>query len=259
MHSKPIYAPTPVLKLIGLCLLAILLLCVPAASAANGVAPAPVADSGDLDVTAASVHRDRSIDAFVFELTVAGTAGRIVPPARGQMDGAPVLAYVFVTDLEPPAVGFGPVPGGILALAVTVHPDFDDTPLWDEDGDGAYDNDGYIYHTHWVVLVSDQRVAGGLAVRQFEADDPAVVLPPTNPGMPLYLDSPGHPVNLDAGRLQVIVPGYRLRGTTGFAYDVVAAYLQVNTSDDTRPMLGVYAVYDVLSGDLSLPYKSVTR
>lgn len=124
---------------------------------------------------------------------------------------------------------------------------------------GVYGNDGYVYHTLWVVLVSDQRVAGGLAVRQFEIDDPTVVLPPTNPGMPLYLDSPGHPVNLDAGRLQVIVPGYRLRGTTGFAYDVVGAYLQVNTSDDNRPMLGVCEVYDVLSGDPGLPYRTVTR
>jgi len=34
----------------------------------------------------------------------------------------------------------------------------------------------------------------------------------------------------------------------------VTAYMEVNTSDDARPMLGVYEVYDVLSGDLSLPY-----
>ncbi len=258
MYTIQIARRMSITKLIGVSILAILLLWAPTVSAENGVPPQPVPKSSDLDVKSASVRLDRSIDAFVFELKVDGEAGRIVPQARGQLDGAPLLAYVFVTDLKPQAVGFGPVEDGILALAVTVHPDFDDTPLWDENGDGAYDNDGYIYHTHWVVLVPDQRVEGGLSVFQFEENDPTAILPPTNPGMPLYLDSPGHPVNLNAERLQVIVPRYRLRGTTAFSYDVVSAYLQVNKSDDTRPMLGVYKVYDVLSGDLSLPYRTVT-
>ena len=30
--------------------------------------------------------------------------------------------------------------------------------------------------------------------------------------------------------------------------------MRVNTSDDSLPMLGVYRVYDIASGDLSLPY-----
>jgi hypothetical protein len=42
--------------------------------------------------------------------------------------------------------------------------------------------------------------------------------------------------------------------TVEFGFDAVSAYLQVNASDDARPMLGVYDVYGVLSGDLSLPY-----
>ncbi len=29
----------------------------------------------------------------------------------------------------------------------------------------------------------------------------------------------------------------------------------MNTSDEGRPMLGVYDVYGILSGDLSLPYE----
>lgn len=246
-------------KLIGMIILAILVLFAPAVSAANGVPPEPVAQSGDLDVKSASVRLEGPINSFIFELAVDGKAGRIVPQARGQLDGAPVLAYVFVTDLKPQAVGFGPVEGGMLALAVTVHPDFDDTPLWDENGDRAYDNDGYIYQTHWIVLVSDQRVAGGLSVRQFEENDTTVILPPTNPGMPLYLDSPGHPVNLNAEKLQVIVPRFRINGTATFSYDVVSAYLQVNQSDNLRPMLGVYKIYDVLSGDLSLPFRAVIK
>ncbi len=257
MHTTPKNTKMRTTKLIGMIILAISLLGAPAVSSANGVPPEPVRPSGDLDVKSAGVRLDSAVNAFVFELEVDGKAGRIIPPARGQLDGAPVLAYVFVTDLKPQAVGFGPVERGILALAVTVHPDFDDTPLWDENGDGAYDNDGHIYHTHWIVLVSDQRVAGGLSVRQFEKHDPSVILPPTNPGMPLYLDSPGHPVNLSAEKLQVIVPRFRINGTVTFSYDVVTAYLQVNQSDNTRPMLGVYQVYDVLSGDLSLPFRVV--
>jgi hypothetical protein len=56
----------------------------------------------------------------------------------------------------------------------------------------------------------------------------------------------------------VLVPAQRVRGRLDFAFDAVTAYLQVNLGDDTRPRLGVYEVYDVLSGDLSLPY-TVTR
>ena len=48
------------------------------------------------------------MDLLLFELLVEGTAGGLVPKARGQPDGAPVLAYVFVTDLIPETVGFGP-------------------------------------------------------------------------------------------------------------------------------------------------------
>ena len=223
--------------------------------AESGIKPTPIVKSKDLRIESATVQYINTMDLLVFELSVEGTAGGIVPQARGQLDGAPVLAYVFVTDINPQSVGFGPVERGTLALAVTVHPDFDDTPLWDENVDGIYDNDGFVYHTHWVVLVSDDRVKGRLSVAQFQKGDTAVVLPPTNPGMPIYLDSPGFPVNLKGNSLQVVVPVYRLSGAKNFAFDAVTAYLQVNTSDSTRPMLGVYEVYDVLSGDLSLPYR----
>ena len=225
------------------------------ALAGGGIEPSPAKTSADFMLENAEVRHITDMDVMVFEQEVDGTAGGQVPQPKGQLDGAPVLAYVFVTDLDPETVGFGPIKG-TLALAVTVHPDFDDTPLWDENMDGRYDNDGAIYHTHWVVLVPDKRVGGGLSVGQFQDNDPKVVLPPTHPGMPIYLDSPGFTVRLKANRLQVIVPTYRLKGMVDFAYDAVTAYLQVNTSDPDRPMLGVYKVYDVLSGDLSLPFKT---
>lgn len=189
----------------------------------------------------------------IWEIEVEGEAGATVPTAAGQLDGAPVLGYVFPTSLKSTDVGFSSAEG-ILALALTSHPDFDDTPLWDEDNDRAYDNDGVIWHAHWVLLVEDERVAGGLAVRQFDTDDTSVFLPPTNPKMPMYMDSPGFQVITDGSFIRVVVPMYRMNNQADFNYDGVAAYMQVNTSDSNLPMLGVYEVYSVASGNLSLPY-----
>ena len=220
---------------------------------AMAVEPTPLKATADLMLRDAEVSFIEHIETIVFELEVAGTAGATVPAPAGGMDGAPVLAYVFPTTLKPEQVGFAPT-DGILALAATSHPDFDDTPLWDEDGNGDPTNtlDGKVFHTHWVVLVSDDRVAGGLAVKAVAGDVDAE-LPPTAPGMPIYLDSPGYSVVLKGNRLRIPVPAWRIRGLDSFDYDAVTAYMQVNASDESRPTLGVYAVYSVLSGDLSLP------
>ncbi len=214
----------------------------------------PVAKTPDLDLEDAAVRYEADLDLVVFELKVAGEAGATRPSAAGQMHGAPVLAYVFPTTLKPEQVGFAPGEG-TLALVATSHPDFDDTPLWDEDADGDTRNlgDGLIFHCHWVVLVSDERVPGGLAVKPVGDSAPEAVLPPTSPGMPIYLDSPGFSVVLRGDTLRIPVPSWRIRGLEDFRYDAVTAYLEVNLEDTTRPTLGVYEVYDVLSGDLSLP------
>jgi hypothetical protein len=164
-----------------------------------------------------------------------------------------VLGYVFPTTLAPADAGFGTT-DGILALAATSHPDFDDSPLFDENADGDYNNDGLTWHTHWVVLVKDTRVPGGLAVKEFRKTD-AVVLPPTAPKMPMYMDSPGHPVVTRGRQLRVLVPAHRVRNKREFRFDAVTAYMEVS-HDPRRPMLGVYEVYKVLSGDLSLPFKA---
>lgn len=222
--------------------------------AAQHMTPPPA--SADLDLQAARVGFVADLDLLVFEQDVAGTAGHTRPAPRGQMDGAPVLGYVFPTSLAPEDVGFAPGEG-VVALAVTSHPDFDDTPLWDEDGDRDYGNDGLRFHTHWVVLVPDERVAGGLAVKETQRIEQD--LPPTNPGMPMYLDSPGFSVVLDGGTLRVVVPLDRVSRRRDFSFDAVTAYMEVNTSDESRPLLGVYHVYEVLSGDLSLPYRVTER
>ncbi len=208
----------------------------------------------DFSIKNVRVTHKADLGITVWEIAVKGTAGRTVPTKAGQLDGAPVLGYVFPTSLKPEDVGFSKTIG-IVALALTSHPDFDDTPLWDENNDAIYNNDGVIWHPHWVVLHEDKRVKGGLAVKQFKKADKTVILPPTNPGMPMYMDSPGYPVVTKAATIKVIVPDYRINNKTQFNYDAVAAFMQVNTSKENLPMLGVYAVYSVASGDLSLPYK----
>ena len=238
-----------------------LMTCLAVAAPAAGARQASGYKNADFDLTAASVTHMSDLDLLVFEQQVAGSAGKTTPRARGTLDGAPVLGYVFPTTLPPAAAGFGGGEG-LLALAVTSHPDFDDTPLWDENGDGNYGNDGVTWHTHWVVLVEDKRVPGGLSVKAFAKAD-AVVLPPTNPGMPMYMDSPGFVVATRDRTLRVIVPISRLRRddrTPSFRYDAVTCYLEVSapsgahSANHDKPMLGVYEVFDVLSGKLTLPY-----
>lgn len=217
----------------------------------------------DFDLTAAAVTYLSDLDLLVFEQRVAGTAGRTTPARNGGLDGAPVLGYVFPTNLKPDDVGFSATEG-VLALAVAAHPDFDDTPLWDENNDGNYGNDGVRWHTHWVVLVKDTRVPGGLSVKEFRKAD-AVVLPPTNPGMDMFMDSPGFSVLTRGNTLKAVVPAQRINGRADFKFDAVTAYMEVSAPTgghepgQGKPMLGVYDVFEVLSGDLSLPYTVVTK
>ncbi|MDH3709834.1 MAG: hypothetical protein OER04_08095, partial [Cyclobacteriaceae bacterium] len=89
--------------------------------------------SKDLQISQASVTYDATLNQLVFKIQVKGEAGNVVPEAWGQVDGAPVLGYVFLTTLNSADVGFGET-SGMVALALTSHPDFDDTPLWDENG-----------------------------------------------------------------------------------------------------------------------------
>ena len=161
---------------------------------------------------------------------------------------------MYSQQTDPTDVGFNKTEG-IVALALTSHPDFDDTPLWDENSDKNYLNDGIIWHPHWVVLVPNKNVDGGLAVKQFKKGDTTVTLPPTNPGMPMYMDSPGYQVTTKANSITVVIPDYRINNKNDFNFDGVTAFLKVNTSNPDLPMLGVYNVFSVASGDLSLPYK----
>jgi len=209
--------------------------------------------SEDLKIQSTEVRHDANLQQLIWSIQVNGEAGNTLPSSAGNLNGAPVLGYVFPTSLKSTDVGFSET-DGIVALALTSHPDFDDTPLWDENGDKNFANDGIIWHPHWVVLTSDDRVPGGLSVLQFNKEKDQVTLPPTNPGMPMYMDSPGFSVITKDDLITVIVPAFRMNGQTSFQFDAVTAYMEVNTEKKDFPMLGVYKVYDVASGDLSLPY-----
>ena len=208
----------------------------------------------DFSIKKVNVTSKIDLGITVWEITVKGKAGKTVPKEIGKLDGAHVLGYVFPTNLKPTDVGFNQT-DGIVALALTSHPDFDDTPLWDENNDQNFANDGIIWHPHWVILHEDKRVTGGLSVKQFKKADKTVVLPTTNPGMPMYMDSPGFPVTTKSKTIRVVVPNYRINNRIDFNYDGVTAFMKVNTSNENLPLLGVYAVYSVASGNLSLPYK----
>jgi hypothetical protein len=212
----------------------------------------------DYKLKGAEVVFESRYDALVFEINVEGVAGRTVPTPVGSMNGAPVLAYVFPTTLKSTDIGFSATEG-IVAMAITAHPDMDDTPLWDENNDGKYDNDGVIWHAHWVVLTKDTRVPGGLSVKEFKDGDKTVVLPKTAPGMPMFFDSPGFNVIKQGAAIRVIVPAFRMNHQKGFKFDAVSCYMQMSHGADhqkhgSEPILGVYQVYGVLSGNLSLPY-----
>ncbi len=229
--------------------------CIHACSEDDNEAGPELVSNADFTIIETGATINRELDQVVMSIRVAGRAGNTYPTPAGQLDGAPVLGYVFPTTLSPADVGFGETEG-ILAMALTSHPDFDDTPLWDENQDQDYLNDGRVWHVHWVLLVDDNRVAGGLSVKQFDPNDDSIVMPPTHPDMPIYLDSPGFQVVTRGEHIRVVIPLDRINHKDSFRFDAVTVFMEVNTSDDALPMLGVYQVYDMASDDLSLPFQT---
>ncbi len=209
-------------------------------------------------IVSTSADYNAGLKQLVMTVQVKGTAGATTPDSTGKLDGAGVLGYVFPTTLKPEDVGFNNT-DGIVALALTSHPDFDDSPLWDENNNGVFSDDGRVWHPHWVLLVKDERVKGGLAVKEFKKEDKSVELPPTAPDMPMYMDSPGFQVITKGNTIRVVIPSYRINNKTDFKFDAVACYMSVNTSDMMMPMLGVMNVYSVASGKLTLPYRVKTN
>lgn len=186
-----------------------------------------------------------------FHMAVSARAGEAHPTPTGALAGAEVFAYVWPTSLDAGTVGFEPG-AGILALAATAHPDFDDTPLFDENGDGDLGNDGDVWHSHWVVLGPDEACGAG-ALKVIDIPEGATPrLPATWPGLPLLIDSPGWQPVLTGETIEVRVAFADIGAVEAASFDGVTAGLRVN-ADLHAPLLCVTDVFDVASGDLSLP------
>ncbi|KAB7623409.1 hypothetical protein [Alkalilimnicola sp. S0819] len=189
----------------------------------------------------------------VFHMEVSGQAGESRPAPSGKLAGSDVFSYVWPTSIDPAVVGFEPE-AGILAFAVTAHPDFDDTPWFDENGDGDLNNDGNIWHSHWVVLAPDD-ACGKDALKVVDIPEGAKPrLPKTWPGLPILIDSPGWSPVMDGATVEVRVPFDDIGEVADGSFDGVAAALRVNASVHA-PLLCVVDVFKVASGDLSLPGK----
>lgn len=221
------------------------------AALADGIVAKPGKAAADFAIVRAEVST--AGDVLRFRMEVAGKSGATKPAATGKVPGSTVYSYVWPTKLDSSQVGFEK-DQGILALAVTAHPDFDDTPLVDENGDGNPKNDGALWHSHWVVLVPDDQCgAGALKVKDIpEGTKPR--LPPTWPGLPILIDSPDLKPDLTGQSVEVRVPLKALGegAVSGVAYDGVTAGLRVNANLHA-PFLCVANVFAVASGDLSLP------
>lgn len=188
-----------------------------------------------------------------FHMAVSGKAGESKPAVTGKLAGSDVFSYVWPTSMDSYEVGFDKK-AGILALAVTSHPDFDDTPLYDENGDGNLANDGDLWHSHWVVLQPNEACGkGALGVVDIpEGSKPR--LPKTWPGFPILLDSPGWSPTFNSDTVEVRVPFEDIGVVESTVFDGVTAGLRVNQSVHA-PLLCVVDVMDIASGDLSLPGK----
>ena len=181
-------------------------------------------------------------DSAVFTTRVRGAAGADKPEATGTFEGSEVYAYVWPTTLDSGAVGFEDNQG-IVALAVTFHPDFDDAAYSGRNRD--------VWHPHWVVLGEDAACPGGLKVIDIpEGASPRV--PPTWPDVPLLIDSPDYPTSFEGDAVEVTIPLSLIGGIAGAKYDGVAAGLRIDANLHA-PLLCVSDVFKIASGDLSLP------
>lgn len=189
----------------------------------------------------------------VFHMAVSGKAGASKPTKSGKLAGSTVFSYVWPTTLDTSVVGFE-AKAGIFAFAVTSHADFDDTPLFDENGDGNPNNDGNVWHSHRGVLQPDEACGKGALKVVDIPKDAKPKLPKTWPGLPILIDSPGWSPIFKKDSLAVRVPFDDIGVVNAAMFDGVTAALRVNASVH-NPLLCVVDVFNVGSGNLSLPGK----
>ncbi len=197
------------------------------------------------DILQAKAETDGNKVTFI--MTTRGTAGAEKPKKTGTFAGSQVYAYVWPTKVDPETVGFEKG-AGILAAAVTAHPDFNDEPL--------FENNGARWHFHWVVLTKDPACGpAALKVKDIEAGTKSK-LPKTWPGVPILIDSPGYKPNFKANTVKVTVPFDSADVASSVSFDGVTSALKVN-GNLHAPLLCVSDVFKIGSGDLSLPGKAM--
>ena len=217
--------------------------CLVATAQADGIKSAEdAAGAADFDIVETTVKIES--DTAVFTSRVRGSAGATKPEATGKFEGAPVHAYVWPTSLNSSDVGFEK-DQGIVALAATFHPDFDDAAKGGKNRDQ--------WHAHWVVLGKDDACKGGLKVIDIPKDAKPKV-PETWPGVPLLIDSPNYLTELSGQTAVVRVPVAAVSAVKGASFDGVTAGLRVNANLHA-PLLCVENVFKIASGNLSLPGK----
>jgi hypothetical protein len=201
--------------------------------------------SASFDILSAKAETKDNL--VTFTMTTRGKAGAEKPKATGKFAGSNVYAYVWPTKVDPESVGFEKG-SGILAAAVTAHPDFDDEPL--------FANKGGEWHFHWVVLTKDATCGpSGLKVRDIEVGTKPK-LPKTWPGAAIFIDSPGYQPRFDAAAVRVTVPFESAEIAQSISFDGVTTALKVN-GNLHAPLLCVSDVFKISSGDLSLPGKAM--
>lgn len=221
---------------------ATLSLCLPQAQAQPVKAKPAEAVLASFDIVETRIVT--TADKAVFSTRVRGQAGGDRPAATGRFEGSEVYAYVWPTSLNSAEVGFDR-DQGIVALAVTFHPDFDDA---------AYGGKNrHKWHPHWVVLNEDKACGAGLKVTDIPKGAKPK-LPPTWPNVPLLIDSPDYPTVLQGNTVEVEIPLALLGGIQGASYDGVTSGLKVN-GNLHAPLLCVSNVFKIASGNLSLPGK----
>jgi hypothetical protein len=100
-----------------------------------------------------------------------------------------------------------------------------------------------------VVLTPNEACGpGALSVRDIPVGE-TPALPATWPGLPLFIDSPAERPVFDGPVISVTLP---VGTAEGAGFDGVTAALRVN-ADVHAPLLCVTDVFDIASGDLSLP------
>jgi hypothetical protein len=197
------------------------------------------------DILQARAETDGNKVTFI--MTTRGTAGAEKPKKTGKFAGSQVYAYVWPTKVDSEAVGFEKG-AGILAAAVTAHPDFNDEPL--------FENNGANWHFHWVVLTKDP--ACGPAALKVKDIEPGTKpkLPKTWPGASILIDSPGYRPNFKANTVKVTVPFDSTDVAASLSFDGVTTALKVD-GNLHAPLLCVSDVFKIGSGDLSLPGKTM--